>query len=244
MPSRRPSPRRLRAVLVASITAALESGCASGTRVKQVEQVEQVTEWRSPDRWQRCFSEECREREPLSPERERDWATAVFRLERTACYGSCPAYRVSVYPDGRVEYEGKDFVSACGRQVRQLPAAAHATLVRAFQRERYLTSHMIEERPDSIRPTDMDSAFTAVEIGGERRVVWHYGPHAAPTRLTALEDLIDEVAEVAPWTTCSGECYCKHADPGEWLFSGAGDAGVPAAQNGRSSSVCGGPSSK
>ena len=30
----------------------------------------------------------------------------VVRLERTGCYGNCPAYKLTIHEDGRVEYEG------------------------------------------------------------------------------------------------------------------------------------------
>src|SRR5258708_6582282 len=32
----------------------------------------------------------------------------VVRLERTGCYGNCPAYKLTIHGDGRVEYEGVD----------------------------------------------------------------------------------------------------------------------------------------
>ena len=35
-----------------------------------------------------------------------DLKTLTIRLERSQCYGSCPAYAVAIHGDGRVEYVG------------------------------------------------------------------------------------------------------------------------------------------
>jgi Domain of unknown function (DUF6438) len=37
-------------------------------------------------------------------------------LERTRCYGKCPAYSLTVHPDGRVEFDGKSDVAVSGHQ--------------------------------------------------------------------------------------------------------------------------------
>jgi hypothetical protein len=38
----------------------------------------------------------------------------VNRLERTACYGTCPAYSVEIRGDGSVHYDGRAFVAVRG----------------------------------------------------------------------------------------------------------------------------------
>ena len=43
-----------------------------------------------------------------------DYASLVITLERTACFGTCPIYKLTVYGDGRVEYEGERFVTVTG----------------------------------------------------------------------------------------------------------------------------------
>ena len=44
----------------------------------------------------------------------------VITLERTACFGVCPVYKLTVYGDGRVVYEGKRFVRVEGTITRNI----------------------------------------------------------------------------------------------------------------------------
>lgn len=43
----------------------------------------------------------------------------IFR--RTPCYGTCPHYTATVYPDGRVQYEGLQYAPAEGKREFTLP---------------------------------------------------------------------------------------------------------------------------
>jgi hypothetical protein len=54
----------------------------------------------------------------------------VLVFERTPCYGTCPAYVMQVYTDGRVAYEGRHSVPMMGKQDLQLPANAVADMLR------------------------------------------------------------------------------------------------------------------
>lgn len=41
-------------------------------------------------------------------------ASNSITLERTACYGTCPVYQVSIFADGKIVYEGKQYVDHIG----------------------------------------------------------------------------------------------------------------------------------
>jgi len=43
-----------------------------------------------------------------------DITTLVVRLQRTRCYGICPAYKLTIHGDGKVEYEGLKYVKETG----------------------------------------------------------------------------------------------------------------------------------
>lgn len=43
-----------------------------------------------------------------------------FEIEQTLCYGSCPSYSIKVYPNGKLEYDGKEYVKVKGKYVEQL----------------------------------------------------------------------------------------------------------------------------
>ena|ERR1700730_16098515 len=55
---------------------------------------------------------------------------AVIGLERTACYGRCPAYKVTIYGTGKVIYEGKSNVRVVGTRRTQIAPRTAAQLIR------------------------------------------------------------------------------------------------------------------
>jgi hypothetical protein len=136
-------------------------------------------------------------------------------------------YRVAIYPDNRVEYEGSNNVGQCGKQAAWAAAPGHAGLVRAFRAARYLSTHL--EMSEGIRITDQDSATTLVEVSGRHRTVYHYGPRHSWPILTELEELIDAVGGTPRWTRCEREdCQCGSFE-GEletWLLPSPADAGA------------------
>jgi hypothetical protein len=84
----------------------------------------------------------------------------VFR--RTPCFGTCPHYEATIYPDGRVQYDGQQYAPVEGKRDFTLPMAVvskikqDAEQLGFFQlREQYPSSHsdlpstfLIIRRPD------------------------------------------------------------------------------------------------
>lgn len=54
----------------------------------------------------------------------------VLTFARTPCFGTCPAYTMEVFADGRVLYEGRHAVPLMGKKELRLPAAAVADMLR------------------------------------------------------------------------------------------------------------------
>ncbi|MBO3271922.1 hypothetical protein J4D97_14785 [Hymenobacter defluvii] len=59
--------------------------------------------------------------QPVIKPAAQDTPVMVFR--KTRCFGTCPAYTATVYADGRVAYEGLDFVTLKGKHELRLPTA-------------------------------------------------------------------------------------------------------------------------
>jgi Domain of unknown function (DUF6438) len=129
-------------------------------------------------------------------------------LERTQCYGTCPAYTVTIDPNGVVTYVGKSFVRVRGKQVRQIgPQKAHA-LLEHFARARFMD--MRESYREAI--TDNPTAKVSLLVGVRTKTVIDYPPchggadrtfgRATPVELCALEQEIDQVAGTAEWVEC------------------------------------------
>ena len=47
----------------------------------------------------------------------------VITLERTVCYGTCPAYTLRITGDGSVEYEGMRYVRVIGKATARISPA-------------------------------------------------------------------------------------------------------------------------
>lgn len=58
----------------------------------------------------------------------------VLVFQRTACYGTCPAYTATVFRDGRVAYLGERFVPVLGPRTLSLPPATVSALLNEARR--------------------------------------------------------------------------------------------------------------
>jgi len=122
---------------------------------------------------------------------------AVITLERGPCFGACPVYRLTVYGDGRVIYEGIRFVKIEGTRTTTVSEEKVRQLVGEFYAVDYFSLNDEYTHADA---TDMPSATTSITIGGKTKTVIHYhGDFSAPDELTALEDKIDEIVSTRQW---------------------------------------------
>jgi len=133
-----------------------------------------------------------------------DIKAATIHLERTRCYGSCPAYTVTIHGDGRVEYAGTKNVKVTGTQTGRVEPEAVKRLLSQFAQAKFLATkadYSAEKCSCSRRCTDMPSAITELTAGGvTHRVNHYYGCGCAPNALFDLESAIDKAAQVEQWT--------------------------------------------
>jgi hypothetical protein len=133
---------------------------------------------------------------------ENDMKTLTVRLERTACYGSCPAYTVTIHGDGRVEYEGKMHVKEQGPHEGRVEPGQIKSLLNEFATAKFLTlSEDYSEQNCKRYCTDMPTAVTELKVKEASHHVKHYyGCGGAPKALFDLESAIDKLAKVERWT--------------------------------------------
>jgi uncharacterized protein DUF6438 len=121
----------------------------------------------------------------------------VVSLERTACYGRCPIYKVTVLRDGTVLWEGERFVKTVGKATAKLPPAALAQLADAFKTADFFALH---DKYESYDVTDHPSAVTTFDDGKRKKTVRHYhGDRSAPKAVYELEDAVDRIVGTAKW---------------------------------------------
>ena len=127
----------------------------------------------------------------------------LITLERTSCFGECPAYSVSIDARGTVTYEGKDHVRVQGRQLDRVDVSRVAALAATVERigffkmeEQYRT----EQSPAgiSLQVSDRPTTYVTVRSHGRSKRVEDY--LNAPAELRQLEEQIDETAGTQRWT--------------------------------------------
>ena len=121
----------------------------------------------------------------------------VITMERTACHGTCPIYKLTIEGNGTVIYEGQDFVQVKGEQSASLSSAQIQDLVSAFEQAQFitLTDYVNKDR------TDSPSVITSITLNGKTKTVNHYyGDDSAPQALFDLESKIDEITDSKQWT--------------------------------------------
>lgn len=119
-------------------------------------------------------------------------------LQRTECYGTCPAYTVTVYRDGAVEYVGDKYVKTTGKAEGHATPAQLEQLKALFDEQGYLTLH---DAYTDESWTDMPSATTSyAPPGGVTKQIRHYlGDEHAPKALAEIENGIDRILDTKRW---------------------------------------------
>ena len=131
-----------------------------------------------------------------------DVKTLTVQLERTACYGNCPAYTVTIHGDGRVEYNGKTYVKEKGLREGRIEADQIKSLLNEFATAKFFTLSENYSGENCTRYcTDMPTAVTEINVREASHHVKHYyGCGGAPKALFDLESAIDKLANVERWT--------------------------------------------
>lgn len=124
-------------------------------------------------------------------------------LERTACFGFCPVYKLTITADGAVTFEGRRFVKREGATIKSAVTQGQLKqLMAEFDRVKYfsLDDDYTETRLSC--PTDHPSALTSIRINGKSKTINHYlgcGEPKVPKGLTELENKIDEIVNTSQW---------------------------------------------
>jgi hypothetical protein len=126
-----------------------------------------------------------------------DWNSVKITLERTLCYGMCPAYKVELHGDGTVLYSGQSHVAVAGDQRASVPQENVVELVKLFEQADYY-SLLSEYRSMS---TDSPTQITSIEIDGRRKQIVDYiGLDVGmPLSVKKLEAEIDRLSGDARW---------------------------------------------
>lgn len=161
--------------------------------------------------------------------KELDPGKITVTLERTQCFGSCPAYRVRLTGRGEVEYEGKALVKTAGIRNATLPREEVLKIVNELLRVRvfdaapeYIVQDSINSYEGkltlgSIYMTDGPSTWLELSLGGHTKRVHLY--NNVPKELAAIPDLIDQAVNIEQWI--GSDCERPRSPMGPALPAGA-----------------------
>ena len=127
-----------------------------------------------------------------------DPQSVVIRIERGPCFGTCPVYKMTLYGDGTVRYDGKDHVSARGSQTAVIAPEKVKELAGEIERSGFFN---LRDFYTEVSVTDAPTVFLYIAVDGKKKQVKHYlGDFNAPKTLETIETRIDEVAGTGRWT--------------------------------------------
>ena len=132
-------------------------------------------------------------------------------FERTICFGPCPMYKLSISPDGRVQYEGNDHVKIKGITKTQISSEQVTKLIEATNAVNFFAlrdKYQSTEDGCATVATDSPSVIISIKIGDRQKTVDHYhgclsdiDPYRVyPSSLVEFENKIDEIVGTSKWT--------------------------------------------
>ena len=121
----------------------------------------------------------------------------VIKLDRTACFGNCPVYALTIFGNGTVVYVGQDFVQTKGSKETSISTDTVKQLVSEIDKAGYFS---LNDSYTKFGVSDMPTVNTSIRMGGKTKTIIHYlGDRTAPKQLTDLENKIDELVNSAQW---------------------------------------------
>ena len=117
-----------------------------------------------------------------------------FSLERTPCFGKCPAYTVSIYRSGFAVYDGRTFAPRQGRYTGRVDVATMRTLLGKAEAIGYFDLQDSYDGP----VTDLPSTITRIVSGRrDKRILARY---KTPPALKAFALEADTLLKDVVWT--------------------------------------------
>jgi hypothetical protein len=147
-----------------------------------------------------------------------DEATLEMELERTMCFGTCPAYRVTVRGDGTVLFDGEPNVYLPGHHTAHIAPEAVTELLEAFRAANFLSALPKYVGGWTDNPTE---TLTLRMNGMTKTVVDYIGlDEGLPLAVKNLESAVDTVAGTERWVKKNEDSLAQLKAEG-WDFAAA-----------------------
>lgn len=107
----------------------------------------------------------------------------AISLEKTACFGTCPVFKIKIYNNGDAIFEGKKFVKKTGLIKFKVKQNEIQKILAKAKNIKF--TKMLNEYTEKI--TDLPTTYIQIK---EKKIKDYYG---APKKLKDLEKLIEEI---------------------------------------------------
>jgi hypothetical protein len=127
----------------------------------------------------------------------KEWSSLRITLTRTMCFGTCPAYTVTIAGDGTVTWTGERFVKVQGAATAHIAPGKVRELFERFRKAEYFW--LLDSYNSAV--TDLPSQITTIVFDGRRKSVHDYAGQmiGMPDVVSELERQIDDTANTARW---------------------------------------------
>ena len=136
-------------------------------------------------------------------------SSLVMSLERGPCRGTCPVYRVDVYGDGRVQFDGQRHVATIGTKTGIASVTAVQELLQKFRNGEFAkadSAYVMDSPGCGSYATDLPVSKLSAKIGAGMKTVEHDpGCRNAPAFLKTLAAQVDSVARTTQWIAGNGD---------------------------------------
>lgn len=128
----------------------------------------------------------------------KDLKSVKITLERTECYGWCPAYRIEVRGDGTVFYEGRSFVACTGYHRGTVSGEAILEVMQMFEQANFFALRDAYKADSS---GDAPTTTISIDVDGRRKwVVDSMGLQMGmPAAVVELEYAVDRLSGSERW---------------------------------------------
>ena len=114
---------------------------------------------------------------------------AIFALEMTPCYGTCPSYKVVVFENDSLTYEGMRHVAKEGKMSKKLPKGTVNKLVEKFKAANFFKF----QNQYTSNISDFPTTYISFTDGGITKKIMDY--YKAPESLKQVEKLISDLVK-------------------------------------------------
>jgi hypothetical protein len=122
--------------------------------------------------------------------------TPVLYIEKSACYGECPVYKVEIFASGKMVFQALANTKMKGRFCANIDKKELSNLIDSFNQQNYFSFNGVYFS----RAMDLPTTTTGFNYGGKQKRVRDYDK--APPELKMLEKMLENLVDSTTWKAC------------------------------------------